>query len=82
MEMGRGKRTVLGADLLLRRVKTRILHGLQDTVILPAGSWRFVEELLRHDPEFPIELLLKNGDHRLSNTEHVETLRRLVAREG
>jgi len=66
----------------LRRVKTTILHGLQDTVILPAGSWRFVEELLRHDPEFPIELLLKNGDHRLSSTEHVETLRRLVAREG
>jgi pimeloyl-ACP methyl ester carboxylesterase len=65
----------------LRRVKTTILHGLQDTVVPPAGSWRFVEEVLRRDPEFPIELTLKTGDHRLSSPEHVETLRRLVVRE-
>jgi pimeloyl-ACP methyl ester carboxylesterase len=65
----------------LRRVKTTILHGLQDIVVPPAGSWRFVEELLRRDPGFPIELILKIGDHRLSGSEHVETLRRLVVRE-
>ena len=62
----------------LRLVKTTILHGLQDTVIPPAGSWRFVEEVLRRDPEFPIELLLKTGDHRLSNPEHLDTFHRLV----
>ncbi len=44
----------------LRRVKTTILHGLQDKVIPPAGSWRFVEEVLRRDPGFPIELLLQD----------------------
>lgn len=66
----------------LRRVKTTILHGLMDRVIPPAGSRHFVEEVLRRDPEFPIELLLKTGDHRLSGPEHVETLRRLVVREG
>jgi pimeloyl-ACP methyl ester carboxylesterase len=66
----------------LRRVKTTILHGLQDTVVPPAGSWRFIEEVLQRDPEFPIELLLKTGDHRLSSPEHVETLRRLVLRES
>jgi pimeloyl-ACP methyl ester carboxylesterase len=65
----------------LRHVKTTILHGLQDTVIKPAGSWRFVEEVLRRDPGFPIELLFKTGDHRLSSPEHVEILRRLVFRE-
>jgi pimeloyl-ACP methyl ester carboxylesterase len=65
----------------LRRVKTTILHGLQDRVIPPAGSWRFVEEVLRRDSEFPIELLLKTGDHRLSGPEHLETLRRLVTGE-
>ena len=65
----------------LRRVKTTILHGLQDTVITPDGSRRFVEELLRRDPEFPVTLLLPAGDHRLSSPEHVETFRRLVVRE-
>jgi pimeloyl-ACP methyl ester carboxylesterase len=65
----------------LRRVKTTILHGLQDTVVPPAGSWRFAEEVLRRDPGFPIELLFKTGDHRLSSPEHVEALRRLVLRE-
>ena len=66
----------------LRRVKATILHGLQDKVIPPAGSWRFVEEVLRRDPGFPIELLLKTGDHRLSSPEHVEIIRHLVVREG
>jgi pimeloyl-ACP methyl ester carboxylesterase len=65
----------------LRRIKTTILHGLQDTVVPPAGSWRFVEELLRRDPQFPIEMIFKTGDHRLSGAEDVETLRRLVVRE-
>ncbi|MCW5786712.1 MAG: alpha/beta fold hydrolase [Nitrospira sp.] len=63
-----------------RRVKTTILHGLQDTVINPEGSWAFVQHVLSQDPEFPIELLLKTGDHRLSGPEHVETIRRLVCR--
>ncbi len=66
----------------LRRVKTTILHGLQDNVISPHGSRRFVEELLRRDPEFPVTLLLPAGDHRLSSPEHVETFHRLVMREG
>jgi pimeloyl-ACP methyl ester carboxylesterase len=64
----------------MRRVTTTILHGLQDTVIPPAGSWRFVGEVLRRDPKFPIELLLKTGDHRLSSPEQLETFRRLVCR--
>ncbi|HSE60130.1 MAG TPA: alpha/beta fold hydrolase [Nitrospiraceae bacterium] len=67
--------------LKLQRVKTTILHGLQDRVIQPAGSWRFVGEVLRRDPKFPIELLLKTGDHRLSSPEHVDTLRHLVTGE-
>ena len=66
----------------LRRVKTTILHGLQDTVISPQGSRWFVEELKRRDPEFPVTLLLPAGDHRLSSPEHLETFRRLVVREG
>ena len=64
-----------------RRVKTTILHGLQDTVINPEGSWAFVQHVLSQDPEFPIELLLKIGDHRLSSPEHLETFRRLVVKE-
>ena len=63
-----------------RRVKTTILHGLQDTVIYPEGSWAFVQHVLSQDPEFPIELLLKTGDHRLSSPEHVATFRQLVSR--
>ena len=66
----------------IRRVTTTILHGLQDIVIPPVGSWRFVEEILRRDPIFPIELLLKTGDHRLSGPEHLETLGRLVMRSS
>ena len=62
----------------LRPVKTTILHGLQDTVILPSGSSEFVEQLLSRDPAFPIELDLIPGDHRLSSHEEVERFRRLV----
>ena len=62
----------------LRHVKTTILHGLQDSVILPEGSRRFVEELLAKDPAFPIELTLIPGDHRLSNPEHMDRFRRAV----
>ncbi|MDP9131955.1 MAG: lysophospholipase [Nitrospirota bacterium] len=61
-----------------RRVKTTILHGLQDMVIKPVGSWAFVQQVLSQDPEFPIELLLKTGDHRLSSPDHLDTFRRLV----
>jgi pimeloyl-ACP methyl ester carboxylesterase len=62
----------------LRPVKTTILHGLQDTVILPRGSSEFVEQLLSRDPAFPVELHLIPGDHRLSSHEQVERFRRLV----
>jgi pimeloyl-ACP methyl ester carboxylesterase len=62
----------------LRPVKTTILHGLQDTVILPSGSSEFVEQLLSRDPAFPVVLHLIPGDHRLSSHEQVEQFRRLV----
>ncbi len=68
----------------LRRVKTTLLHGLQDRTIHPRVSWQFVDELLGHDQDYPIELILKVGDHRLSGPEHLDTFRRLVfdTREG
>ena len=62
----------------LRPVRTTILHGLEDSVILPGGSRKFVEQLLAHAPTFPVELQLIPGDHRLSSSEHVERFRRLV----
>jgi pimeloyl-ACP methyl ester carboxylesterase len=62
----------------LRRVKTTILHGLQDCVIPPQGSSAFVEELLARDRAFPIDLHLIPGDHRLSTPEHMDTFRRFV----
>ena len=62
----------------LRPVRTTILHGTGDTVILPDGSREFVNLVLRHDPCYPIELRLLEGDHRLSSLEHMESLRRLV----
>lgn len=65
-----------------RHVKTTILHGLQDAVILPEGSKSFANELLRRDPSFPIDLRLISGDHRLSSPEHLELFRRLVMREA
>jgi pimeloyl-ACP methyl ester carboxylesterase len=57
----------------LRRVPTRIVHGLQDDVILPKGSWEFTEHVLTQDPQYPIELLLKTGDHRFSSPTNLQT---------
>jgi pimeloyl-ACP methyl ester carboxylesterase len=65
----------------LRRVKTTILHGEQDSVIAPEGSKRFANELFRRNPSFPLALQLIPGDHRLSGPEHLELFRRLVMRE-
>ena len=62
----------------LRPVKSTILHGLQDTAILPRGSSAFVEKLLARDPAYPVELELIPGDHRLSSPEHVERFRQLI----
>ena len=62
----------------LRPVATTILHGLQDTVILPSVSSAFVEQLRSRDPAFPVELHLVQGDHRLSSPEHLDTFQRLV----
>ena len=62
----------------LRRVPTTILHGLQDDVIVPKNSWAFTEELLTQDPEYPIELLLKTGDHRFSSPSNLETFLELA----
>ena len=62
----------------LRHIRTTILHGTGDTVILPDGSREFVDLVLRRDPTYPIELRLLPGDHRLSSPEHMESLRRLV----
>ena len=64
----------------VRRMKTTILHGLQDTVIVPEGSRRFASELLRRDPGFPLDLQLIPGDHRLSGQEHLDLFQRLVER--
>lgn len=66
----------------LRRVKTTLFHGLQDRTIHPRTSWQFVDELLVRDPDYPIELILKMGDHRLSGPEHLDTFRRLVLDTG
>jgi uncharacterized protein len=63
-----------------RDVKTTILHGLEDTVIPPEGSRRFAEELFRRNPDFPLDLRLISGDHRLSSPEHLDLFRRLVMR--
>ena len=62
----------------LRRVQTTLLHGLQDRTIHPRTSWQFVDELLARDQDYPVELILKTGDHRLSGPEHLDTFRRLV----
>lgn len=64
-----------------RQVKTTILHGLQDTVIPPEGSQRFADTLLCRDSNFPLDLQLIPGDHRLSGPEHLEVFRRVVMRE-
>jgi hypothetical protein len=62
----------------LRPVQTTILHGLQDTVILPDGSREFARLLLAKAPTYPLDLNLIPGDHRLSSPEHVERFHRLV----
>ena len=61
-----------------RPVSTAILHGQQDSVILPQGSSQFVEQLRSLAPSFPVELHLVPGDHRLNGPEHLDTFRRLV----
>ncbi len=63
-----------------RRVPTTILHGLQDTVILPVGSWEMTQHLLTQDPQYPIELPLKTGDHRLSSPSNLTTFLDLARR--
>jgi pimeloyl-ACP methyl ester carboxylesterase len=62
----------------LRPVSTAILHGQEDSVILPQGSSQFVEQLGSLAPSFPVELHLVPGDHRLSSPEHLDTFRLLV----
>jgi len=57
----------------VRRVKTTLLHGLQDRTIHPRTSWQFVDELLVRDPDYPVELTLTMGDHR--TFERVRTSR-------
>ena len=66
----------------LRRVPTTILHGLQDDVIPPQGSWEFTEALLATDPQFPIELLLRTGDHRFSGPSNLSTFLDLATQSG
>jgi pimeloyl-ACP methyl ester carboxylesterase len=62
----------------LRPVSTAILHGQEDSVILPQGSSQFVEQVRSLAPSFPVELHLVPGDHRLSSPEHLDIFRRLV----
>jgi pimeloyl-ACP methyl ester carboxylesterase len=66
----------------LRPVSTAILHGQQDSVILPQGSSQFVEQLHSVAPSFPVELHLVPGDHRLSGREHLDLFQRLVQRRA
>ncbi len=66
----------------LRPVSTAILHGQEDSVILPSGSSQFVEQLRSLAPTFPVELHLVPGDHRLSSPEHLELFKRLVQRRS
>ncbi len=66
----------------LRRIHTTLVHGLQDQVIAPQGSSEFVQDLLARDPAFPITLHLIPGDHRLSGTEQMDVLRRLLVEDG
>ena len=48
-------------------------------MILPSGSWDFTRELLENDPDFPIELILKRGDHRFSTPDDLDTFLKLVS---
>ncbi len=63
----------------IRPVTTTILHGLQDDVIFPVGSWEFTKDLLSANPQFPIELLFKSGNHRFSSTSNLATFLELAA---
>jgi uncharacterized protein len=67
---------------IVRHVKTTILHGLHDTVIVPDGSRRFADELRRRHPHFPLDLRLIPGDHRLSSPEHLDLFQRLAKRRS
>ena len=62
-----------------RRIPTTILHGLQDTVITPQGSWDFSQRVFTLDPSYPLELVFKPGDHRFSGPDHLQTLLNLAA---
>jgi len=62
----------------IRRVPTTILHGLQDQVIVPSGSWEMTKHLLTQDPQYPVELLLKTGDHRFSSPSNLTTFLELA----
>jgi pimeloyl-ACP methyl ester carboxylesterase len=64
----------------LRPVPTTIVYGLQDDVILPERSWEFTKDLLAQDPEFPVELQFKIGDHRFSSPLHLRTFLEFAAR--
>jgi uncharacterized protein len=54
------------------RFSSAILHGQQDSVILPQGSSQFVEQLQSLAPSFPVDLHLVPGDHRLGSPEHLD----------
>ena len=62
----------------MRRLRTSILHGSDDSVISPEGSREFVDLLRSRDPSFPVELHLVPGDHRLNGPEHMKLLHRLL----
>ena len=62
----------------MRRLRTLILHGSDDSVISPEGSREFVDLLRSRDPSFPVELYLVPGDHRLNGSEHMKHLHRLL----
>lgn len=63
-----------------RQIDTTIIHGFQDTVISPEGSWNFSHTLLTQDPHFPIELFFKTGDHRFSSPANLKTFLDLAIR--
>lgn len=64
----------------VRHIPTTILHGLQDAVIVPQGSWDFSQRLFAMDPAFPLELVFKPGDHRFSAPNHLHTFLSLAAK--
>jgi pimeloyl-ACP methyl ester carboxylesterase len=66
---------------VVRHVQTTILHGREDIVIPPGGSQSFADELFRRHPNFPLDLRLISGDHRLSSPEHLNLFRQLVTKQ-